>query len=126
MIFSPTLGWRSKPFAERDSFKLNSPGLRGGREYSFEMAPNEGHIVVVGDSYTFAGRCDPALPAIPDDGIFTAVLERCLPGFTVINLGVPGARERSGVTALCLCRLGGGGVGRTRPSKRPSLPAPAG
>ena len=90
MMFSPTLGWRPKPFAGRDSFTLNSRGYRGGREYSTEKAAGERRIVVVGDSYTFAGRYDPILPAIRDDEIYTAVVERGLPRSTVINLGVPG------------------------------------
>jgi len=89
MTLSPTLGWRPKPFAERDGFRLNSRGLRGGREYDAKR-PGERRALVVGDSYTFAGRYSDDLPAIQDDSIYTAVIERGLPGTTVINLGVPG------------------------------------
>lgn len=83
-IYSPTLGWRTQRNYRSEQFNTNSRGLRGRREYPYEKPAGERRIVVVGDSFTLGGRL------IADDAVYTAVLERALPGVSVLNLGVAG------------------------------------
>src|SRR5262249_23164563 len=90
LVYSPTLGWRPKANYRSDHFSLNSHGLRGVREYSYKKAPGERRIVVIGDSYTFGSFDTAFMPPIPDDAVYTALLEQALPGVSVVNLGVDG------------------------------------
>jgi len=44
----------------------------------------------MGDSFTFGSFDTSVMPAIPDDAVYTSILERRMPGTAVINLGVDG------------------------------------
>jgi hypothetical protein len=90
VTFSPTLGWRPVANFRDGEFRLNSRGERGGKEHPYAKPPDERRIVVVGDSYTFGVRYSPDVPRIADDEVYTALIERGLPGVSLINLGVPG------------------------------------
>jgi hypothetical protein len=90
LVYNPTLGWRPKPHYRSDYFNMNSRGLRGVREYSYEKALGERRIVVLGDSFTFGSFDTAFMPPIPDDKVYTVLLEQALPGVSVINLGVDG------------------------------------
>ena len=90
VIYDPILGWRSRPNYRSKEFNLNSRGLRGTREYPYEKPVGERRIVVIGDSYSLGSFDTSFMPAIPDKAIYTALLEKILPGVSVINLGVDG------------------------------------
>jgi hypothetical protein len=84
------LGWLPRPLAQDAEFRINSRGVRGRKEIPYEKSSGERRIVVLGDSFTFAHGYEVGLPPIADDEVYTAVMERELPGTTVVNLGVAG------------------------------------
>ncbi|HET6278328.1 MAG TPA: GDSL-type esterase/lipase family protein [Candidatus Polarisedimenticolia bacterium] len=79
----PELGWVPIPGHASDGVHVNSHGARGDEEYPLAKPAGEKRIVVVGDSFTFG-------EGVPDDEVYTALLQRQLDGVRVINLGVLG------------------------------------
>jgi hypothetical protein len=79
----PELGWVPIPGHASESVHVNSHGARGAEEYPLAKPAGEKRIVVVGDSFTFG-------EGVPDDDVYTALLQRQFDGVRVINLGVLG------------------------------------
>ena len=80
LALHPELGWRMKPYFERDGVHHNSLGFRGKREY----APNRRgpRVLAIGDSFTYG-------LGVADESTFSAILER-IAGIEVLNAGVNG------------------------------------
>jgi lysophospholipase L1-like esterase len=82
--FDPVLGWKLRPDLRAGGVRTNSAGMRSAAE--FAPAPEAGRkrLVLVGDSYTFGS-------GVGDHETFASILsEELLPGWDVLNLGVPG------------------------------------
>ena len=82
-VFDPRLGYRMAPGRDEAGVRTNAAGLRADRE--FEPTPESGvrRVLLVGDSYTWGW-------SVANEETWAACLERSLPGWEVLNLGVPG------------------------------------
>ncbi len=80
LVLDAELGWRMKPYFERDGVHHNSLGFRGKRE----NRPLAGvpRILAIGDSFTYG-------LGVADESTYSAVLER-IGGIEVLNAGVNG------------------------------------
>jgi len=83
------LGWRPRPNVQgmhnipgqfSSTFRTNSQGLRGAREFSFERGEAT-RMVVVGDSFTWGY-------GVNDEDVYVSKLAELLPKVEIINLGV--------------------------------------
>jgi hypothetical protein len=87
ITFDQTLGWTVAPsavgVAPKATYRSNSVGLRGLREYSLTPPAGEPRLAAFGDSFT---HCDD----VDDDECWTAQLEASLPGLEIMNFGVSG------------------------------------
>jgi lysophospholipase L1-like esterase len=82
MTYDAELGWRLRPDPDGPR-RVNSAGMRSGREFSVEPPAGIRRILFIGDSYTFGA-------GVADGGDFASVLGRDLPGWEVLNLSVSG------------------------------------
>src|SRR3954470_14200002 len=84
MVFDPELGWTIRPNGNKPQYQANSKGLRATREY--DLAPPAGKVRVAafGDSFTHAS-------GVPTGFTWEEKLEEMVPGFEVINFGIPGS-----------------------------------
>jgi hypothetical protein len=81
-----TLGWRIKPYAVSErkeyTYRVNSAGMRGTTEYTFEKPANKTRIALFGDSYVHGD-------AVNDTQTWAAILAQKT-GAEVLNFGVGG------------------------------------
>jgi hypothetical protein len=84
MVFDPELGWTIRPNGNKPQYKANSKGLRATREYDLQPAPGTVRVGAFGDSFTHAS-------GVPTGFTWEEKLEESLPGFEVINFGIPGS-----------------------------------
>ena len=84
MVFDPDLGWTIRPNGNKPQYQANSKGLRATREYSLSPAPGTVRVGAFGDSFTHAS-------GVPTGFTWEEKLEEMLPGFEVINFGIPGS-----------------------------------
>jgi lysophospholipase L1-like esterase len=83
--FHPVLGWAPRPLLRRPERgeSTNSRGARGEAEHAYARTEGRARIVVLGDSFSYG-------LGVPDDAVWTARLERALPGTEVVNLAANG------------------------------------
>lgn len=84
MVFDPELGWTIRPNGTKPQFQANSKGLRATKEYALNAAPGVVRVGAFGDSFTHAS-------GVPTGFTWEEKLEEMLPGFEVINFGIPGS-----------------------------------
>jgi hypothetical protein len=84
MVFDRELGWTIRPNGNKPQYKANSKGLRATREYDLNVAPGTVRVGAFGDSFTHAS-------GVPTGFTWEEKLEEMLPGFEVINFGIPGS-----------------------------------
>jgi len=88
-IYDKVKGWNVKPNVKifnpwnGKTLNTNSKGVRGIREYSYKRKGGIGRIVLIGDSFTFGEENS-------DNEIVSYFLDRKLPNYEVVNLGVHG------------------------------------
>lgn len=89
--YHPELGWYHQPgkqtshVTQGDEFsvKINSAGMRSDRNYLVDKPVGRKRIAVIGDSFTFGF-------GVENESTFVSVLEKNLPGYEVLNFGIPG------------------------------------
>jgi hypothetical protein len=90
--WSPSLGWENEPGVHARVTLDGSPwpsetieptGARRTQPVSLARVPGVRRVVAVGDSFLYGME-------VGDDDVFTAVAERELPGWEILNYGVPG------------------------------------
>jgi len=84
MVFDPELGWSIRPNGNKPHYKANSKGLRATREYDLAVPPGKVRVAAFGDSFTHAS-------GVPTGFTWEEKLEEMVPGFEVINFGIPGS-----------------------------------
>jgi hypothetical protein len=84
MVFDRELGWTIRPNGNKPQYKANSKGLRATREYDLNTTPGTVRVGAFGDSFTHAS-------GVPTGFTWEEKLEGMLPGFEVINFGIPGS-----------------------------------
>jgi hypothetical protein len=83
-VHDPVTGWRNRPLLRLPGLTTNRLGARTSVEVTARPAPGRPRLLLVGDSYTFGQN-------VTDEETFGSVLAtRDLPGWDVVNLGVPG------------------------------------
>jgi hypothetical protein len=90
MVFDPELGWTIRPNGNKPQFKANSKGLRATREYDLSVPPGKVRVAAFGDSFTHAS-------GVPTGFTWEEKLEEMVPGFEVINFGIPGSDPGQGL-----------------------------
>jgi hypothetical protein len=87
VAFDSTLGWTVTPSLSRAAnsatYRSNSAGMRGDREYALVPPETGPRLAAFGDSFT---HCDD----VENDECWTAQLEAEAPGAEVLNFGVSG------------------------------------
>ncbi|HEY2291882.1 MAG TPA: hypothetical protein VGM86_14370 [Thermoanaerobaculia bacterium] len=84
MVFDPELGWSIRPNGNKPLYKANSKGLRATREYDLNVPAGKVRVAAFGDSFTHAS-------GVPTGATWEEKLEEMVPGFEVINFGIPGS-----------------------------------
>ena len=90
MVFDAELGWTVRPNGNKPPYKANSKGIRGDREYALAPAPGTVRVATFGDSFTHAS-------GVPNGFTWEEKLEESLPGFEVMNFGIPGSDPGQGL-----------------------------
>lgn len=83
--FDSELGWCVRPngTSEDGLERINSSGIRAGREYALQKPPGKTRIVTFGDSFTFCGE-------VANEDSWPQLLERAGKDLEVLNFGVSG------------------------------------
>lgn len=80
---SSSLGWTPAENNTTDLYEINSAGIRGRREYGFEVPPGITRMLTFGDSFTFGDE-------VGNESTWQNQLERNSRAFEVLNFGVGG------------------------------------
>ena len=81
-VYDPDLGWLVQPHLDLLGARTNSIGVRSTHEVPHERDPTRRRLLLVGDSYTFGSSAT-------DDESYHSVLGSYLPGWEILNFGVP-------------------------------------
>lgn len=84
-MHDPVVGWRPRPLVRLPGVTTNSAGMRTSVEVPLARTPGRRRVLLVGDSYTWGDN-------VADEHTFGHLLAaRHLPGWDVLNLGIPGS-----------------------------------
>ena len=82
-IFDKEVGYKLKPYYRSQDISVNNLGFRSSKDFDSSNTFEKKKVLLLGDSMVFGIDC-------PQDGIFSEILNRQLPGYLFVNTGVAG------------------------------------